>query len=123
MRSVTLPLLLVLALGAGASTPLEAQGEIPRCEYSKAHPVPEGSTLEDQFRCYKSAGRKVSLPGTRLAHGSANGAGCIISIAADRVQIASCNGFTDRAITIPFASIRAILEERGKDYVTLDLRE
>ena len=123
MRSLTIPALLVLTLSGSAWRPLVAQEQPPRCEYSKRHPIPAGSTLEDQFKCYKDAGRKVSIPGTGLAYGSANGAGCIVSIAPDRVQVASCNSFTDRAITIPFASIRFVFEEEMKDYVTVDLRE
>lgn len=123
MWAKTLPVLLVLTLGAGA---VEAQAPIPSippCEYTKANPIPAGSTMAEQFQCYKEKGRRVSIPGTGLAYGSVNGAGCIIAIATDRVQVASCNGFTDRAITIPFASIRFVFEEEGKDYVTVDLRE
>jgi len=123
MRSLTLPLLLTMTLSAGAWKPLVAQEQGPRCEYTKRHPMPAGSTLEDQFKCYKDAGRKVSIPGTGLVYGGIHGAGCIVSIAADRVMVASCNSFTDRAITIPFASIRFVFEEEMKDYVTVDLRE
>jgi len=112
-----------MAFSTGAWSRLVAQEQGARCEYTKRHPMPEGSTLEDQFKCYKEAGRRVSIPGTGLAYGSVNGAGCIVSIAADRVQVASCNSFTDRAITIPFASIRFVFEEETKDYVTVDLRE
>jgi hypothetical protein len=123
MRSLLVPTLLALTLGGGAWHPLVAQEQGARCEYTKRHPMPAGSTLEDQFRCYKDAGRKVSIPGTGLVEGGVHGAGCIVSIAADRVQVASCNSCTDRAITIPFASIRFVFEEEMKDYVTVDLRE
>ncbi len=126
MSKVTFPALLALTLIWGAVRPLVAQApppSMPPCEFTRTSPVPPSSTLEEQFICYKQAGRRVSVPGTGMAYGSANGAGCIISIAHDRLHLASCNGFTDRALTIPFASIRFVYEEEGKDYVTVDLRQ
>lgn len=114
--------LLALIVAAAFARPAAAQAT-RTCEFTRSEPIPTSSTLEEQFKCYKDARRKVSVPGTTLTYGGVNGAGCIVSIAADRVQIATCTGFTEKSITIPFASIRLVVEEEGKDYVTVTLRE
>jgi len=92
------------------------------CEFGRDRPIPDGSTFADQFRCYKAAQRKVSIPGTSLADGGLNGAGCIVGVALDRVQIATCTGFTDKGVTIPFASIQLLVDESNKDFVTIVFR-
>ncbi len=126
MRTMILPSLLVLILAGIDARPLVAQApppSYPLCEFTRTEPIPASSTMSEQFECYKKSGRRVSVLGTSMVYGGVNGAGCIVSIATDRVQISSCNGFTEKSLTLPFESIRFIQEEQGKDYVTVGLRD
>lgn len=124
MWTKSLAALLVLTLGAAGAAPSATPAAAPAvgCEFGRDRAIPDGSVFADQFRCYKTAGRRVSIPGTSLADGGLNGAGCIVGVAMDRVQIANCTGFTDKSVTVPFASIQILIDEATKDFVTVVFR-
>ena len=124
MWTKSLAALLVLTMGGAAPAPSAAPAPAPAagCEFGRDRAIPDGSVFADQFRCYKGAGRKVSIPGTSLADGGLNGPGCIVGVAMDRVQIANCQGFTDKSVTIPFQSIQILVDEATKDFVTVVFR-
>jgi hypothetical protein len=115
-----------LALTTGAALAAPAAAPAPAtpvgCEFGRDRAIPDGSVFADQFRCYKTAGRKISIPGTSLSDGGLNGGGCIVGVALDRVQVANCNGWSDKSVTIPFASIQLLVDEATKDFVTVVFR-
>jgi|GEM_PF-4817567 len=124
MWTKSLAALAVLTLGGIGAAPSAAPAPVPAnvCEYGRDRAIPDGSVFADQFRCYKAAARKISIPGTSIADGGLNGAGCIVGVAMDRVQIANCGGFTDKSVIVPFASIQLLVDEANKDFVTVVFR-
>jgi hypothetical protein len=83
--------------------------------------LPANSTLADQFTCYKTAGIKVSIPGTTLVHGGLSGEGCILGVAADRVEVGECGRFPRTKFTLQYTTIRAVVTVQNQNYVILEL--
>lgn len=93
------------------------------CSFGRARTISESSSLADQLRCYQSAGRHVSVPGTTYEGGTVSDGNCIRAVATDRVQISGCASFSaESAITIPFSSIAFITDAPRDPYVTIFLR-
>jgi hypothetical protein len=122
MWTKSLAALVVLTLGGIGIAPSAATAPSNVCEFGRDRAIPDGSVFADQFRCYKAAMRRISIPGTSIADGGLNGAGCIVGVAMDRVQIANCGGFTDKSVIVPFASIQLLVDEANKDFVTVVFR-
>lgn len=80
------------------------------------------STLADQFLCFKTAGRKIVVPGTGFLNGF-DGPGCISAVAADRISVSTCGPGTigRKTITVPLASIQGVSDDPDRGYVTLIL--
>ena len=105
---VALPLLLALSAAAPSTPPCNDLGPT--------------STLADQFVCYRTAGRKVVVPGSGYLNGF-DGPGCIGAVGADRVEITNCSpsSFDRRSVTIPFVSIQAIDDTPNAANITVRL--
>jgi hypothetical protein len=103
--------ILILALASGSAPCSLSDGTLP-----------PNSTFADQFSCYKNAGIKVSIPGTVLVHGGImNGAGCILGVAADRIEVGECGRFPRTKFTIQYSSIRAVVDVPQEQYVVVEL--
>lgn|SRR5690348_5857176 len=83
--------------------------------------VNSGATFADQFRCYQSAERNISIPAAGLVSGSSNSsdAVCVKGVANDRIQVGRCTTFgVSRAnmVTIPFSAILYISDDSEDDH-------
>lgn len=117
-------LLVALALTLGASSgahprPTAALAGSP-CNFGRGKPLPDQSTWADQFRCYQTSGRRVSVPGSAFDAGTVSGGVCILSVTADRLQIAACGSFAgDAAMILPYSTIAYVVDDPRTEHVAL----
>ena len=112
---VALPLLAGTAASrAGGSSP---------CSFGRGAPIPETSTLFEQFKCYQGSGRHVSVVGSgSFEAGTVSGGVCITSVTHDRVQIAACGSFAgDGAMILPYTSIAYLIDDPRNEFVNIYL--
>lgn len=114
-----LPLLILvsLALHAPTARPTPADGSCG---------VNSGATFADQFRCYQSSQRNISIPAVGLVTSSSesSNAVCVKGVANDRVQVGRCTAFGVShvsQVTIPFSSILYISDDEDADAVVITL--
>jgi len=83
------------------------------CTFGRANPIPAASTLADQFKCYQTSRRHVTLVGSRtFEEGRVSGGICVLGVAPDRVQLAACGSFAgDSALTLPYPAIAYVVDD------------
>lgn len=108
------PLLILISLALGAPV-------APTAHRAGPCGVNSGATFADQFRCYQSSERNISVPAAGLISGSSGSsdAVCVKGVANDRVQVGRCTTFgvsRMSVVTIPFASILYISDDQEDDH-------
>lgn len=118
--------LLVLAVTVGAlATATVSHSATPvtpsaACSYGRGQPLPEQASWAEQFRCYKSSGRHVSVPGSAFDAGTVSGGVCVLSVTPDRVQLAPCGSFSgDAAMILPYDALAYVVDDPRSDDVKL----
>ena len=107
----------LLALAPRAASAQVAQG----CSFNKDHPIPETSSLADQFKCYQQSGRHVRVDGQPGMDDQGSfltrpEPTCVRAVAVDRVQLGPCRAIMNSgSFIIPFASIRFVSDDPNSD--------
>ena len=106
-----LPIPAILLLGAALGASPRA-GSAP-CRFDRGNPIADQSGWYDQFKCYQTGGRHVSVLGSRSFDANTVGDGlCVIGVGRDRMQIARCGGFgDDGTIVIAFSAISYVTDD------------
>ncbi len=119
-------LLLVAALSTLAAPPPAARDTragVPAdpCRFGRGSPVPESSSWYDQFKCYQSSGRHVSIVGSgTYESGTVSGGICIIGVTRDRVQFAPCGSFSGEwALVLPYDAIAYVVDDARAENVNI----
>ncbi len=102
-----LPLLLVSTSHNRASAPTAP------CAFGRGNPIQASSTWADQFKCYQSSGRQVSIVGNgTFEAGTVSGGVCVTGVAVDRFQVAACGSFAgDSAMTLSYSAIAYVVDD------------
>ena len=114
-------LIFATTVGLGAAgIPREAPpafGAPAPCQFGKENPIQAQSTWYDQFACYQSSGRHVSVPGSgAFEAGTVSGGLCLIGVAHDRIQIAPCGSFSGTsALTIAYSAIAYVIDDPSSE--------
>ena len=112
-----LPYLSCILLLSGAPTHAAPAAQPTPCTFSRGTPIQPTSTWADQFRCYQSAGRHVSIVGNgTFEAGTVSGGVCVIGVASDRVQVAACGSFAgDSAMVLPYSAMAYVIDDPRSD--------
>jgi hypothetical protein len=109
----------VVSLAAALAAPLVAlhprpvaEGTSP-CAFARGNPIPASSGWVDQFKCYQSTGRHVTIVGSgSFEEGTVSGGVCITGVATDRIQVAPCGSFSgDGAMTLAYTAIAYVIDD------------
>ncbi len=109
---LVLPLTAAGLLLTRAPAPAERPAAAP-CTYGRGNPIAGASSWADQFKCYQSSGRHVSVVGQRaFEDGNVSGGVCVVGVAPDRVQLAACGSFGgDSALVLPYQAIAYVVDD------------
>lgn len=122
MRALTaLTLAAALTVTVGALRPYGTAPETSPCAYSRGNPIPAGSSWADQFKCYQSTGRHVTIVGSgAFDAGTVSGGICVVGVANDRVQVAPCGPLSgDAAATLGYTAIAYVVDDPKGDAVNI----
>jgi hypothetical protein len=119
--------LAIILLAAALAVPLLALHPLPDnpgtspCTFSRGNPIAATSGWVDQFKCYQSTGRHVSIVGSGVFEaGTVSGGVCIAGVATDRLQVAPCGPFAgDAAMTLAYTAIAYIIDDPKSDPVNI----
>lgn len=91
------------------------------CQFGRGAPIPDASSWYEQFKCYQSSGRHVTIPGSgAFEAGAVSGGLCLIAVTHDRVQIAACGSFGgDGALILPYSAIAYVVDDPRADPVNI----
>jgi hypothetical protein len=91
------------------------------CQFGRGAAIADPSTWYEQFKCYQSSGRHVSIPGSgNFEAGTVSGGLCLQAVTRDRVQIAACGSFNgDAAMTLPYTAIAYVIDDPRTDFVNV----
>ena len=91
------------------------------CQFGRGAPIPDASSWYEQFKCYQSSGRHVTIPGSgAFEGGTVSGGLCLVAVTHDRVQIAACGSFSgDGALTLPYSAIAYLVDDPRADPVNI----
>jgi hypothetical protein len=91
------------------------------CTFSRGTSIPASSSLVDQFKCYRSSGRHISIVGSgAFEAGTVSGGVCLVGVAPDRIQVAPCGPFSgDGAMTLPYTAIAYVVDDPKSDPVNI----
>lgn len=111
---MSFPLLILVSLALHAP-------RIPPTHAAAACGTNSGAALADQFRCYQSSDRNLSIPAVGLVTSSSESsdAVCVKGVASDRVQVGRCTAFgvsRVSVVTIPFSAILSISDDQEDDH-------
>jgi hypothetical protein len=112
-----------LTASLGALRPYRTAPETSPCAYSRGNPIPAGSSWADQFRCYQSSGRHVTIVGGgAFDAGTVSGGICVVGVANDRVQVAPCSSLSgEAAMTLGYPAIAYVIDDPKADAVSIYL--
>ena len=109
-------------LGAGsAAAPAAGGPPVAECRFTRGNPIPEQSSWFDQFKCYQTSGRHVSVVGSgNFEAGTVSGGVCLISVARDRVQVGACGSFGgEGTLVIPYSALAYVGDDDRTEFVTI----